>query len=438
MRKHAIFCCLSFLCLSMSVAQSQTLTVMLEAAKKNEANYLAALSAARANQSKAAQNRSVKWPTIGMTASTGRSRADVKQAEDATSRNTSLGVSLVQPVFRVANQATLAQSTQLEKIASEQLKEAEAALVVRVSEAYFNVLTAKDNLRVIQAQKQAVGKQLEAAKRNFEVGTATITDTREAQAQFDRIVALEIAVQTELNIQILALEQLTGLSAPVPLALSPRVVLPKLIAGTIEEWVQEAMLKSPSVLMAQANLQTAQLEFRKSQAGHLPTLDLEAGYSQNRSNGGCIASSSGNVCGNTSVGFKFTLPIFSGYATDNKIKESFELQTKAKHDLQATQLAVTQGVRQAYWGVQNGLEQVKALETAERSSYSALEATTLGYEVGVRINVDVLNAQSAWFQTQADLFKARYQVLLSSLKLKQTAGTLSFDDVVAVTQVLQP
>jgi len=415
-------------------AQAQSLSAMVEAARQTDATYLSAVAAAQANKAKAEQGRSVRLPTIGMSASASSVNYDYDTAADATKENTSIGFSLTQPLFRMANNAAVAQSDQLELMAGQQLRDANAALVVRVSEAYFNVLVAQDKLQVVKAQKDAVAQQLASAKRNFEVGTATITDTREAQAQFDRIVAAEIASESDLRIKRLALEQITGVANPAPLALAAKASLPDLAAGSLDQWVNTAMDKSATVNMAAAGVETARLEVRKAEAGHLPTLDLEAGYSQSRSDGDCVQ----NVCGNASIGVKFTLPIFAGFAIQNRVKETLQLEDKARQDLEAARRGVTQGVRQAYLGVQSGLGQVKALEAAEASSQSALDATRLGYEVGVRINVDVLNAQTNLFQTKADLAKARYDVLLGGLKLRQAAGTLSADDVALVAKSLQP
>ena len=416
-------------------AQAQSLSAMVEAARQTDATYLSAVAAAQANRSKADQGRSVRLPTIGMSATASLERTDFESTADTDTDKTSIGFSLTQPLFRMANNAAVAQSDQLELVAGQQLRDADAALVVRVSEAYFNVLVAQDKLQVVKAQKDAVSQQLASAKRNFEVGTATITDTREAQAQFDRMVAAEIASESDLRIKRLALEQITGVANPTPLPLAAKAGLPDLASGTLDQWVNTAMDKSATVAMAQAGLETARLEVSKAEAGHLPTLDLEAGYSAARYDGNCSASTG---CSNASIGVKFTLPIFAGFAIQNRVKETLQLEDKARQDLEAARRGVTQGVRQAYLGVQSGLGQVKALEAAEVSSQSALDATKLGYEVGVRINVDVLNAQTNLFQTKADLAKARYDVLLGGLKLRQAAGTLSSDDVALVAKTLQP
>ena len=133
---------------------------------------------------------------------------------------------------------------------------------------------------------------------------------------------------------------------------------------------------------------------------------------------------------------QFNLPLFAGYAIQNRVKETLALEEKARTDLEAARRGVAQATRSAYFGVISGLGQVKALEAAEASSQSALEANQLGYQVGVRINIDVLNAQSQLFQTKRDLAQARYNVLLGQLRLKQASGQLKPEDLQAVNALL--
>ena len=137
-----------------------------------------------------------------------------------------------------------------------------------------------------------------------------------------------------------------------------------------------------------------------------------------------------------SVGVQFSLPLFAGFQVQNRLKETLVLEDRARNDLEAARRAVAQATRQAFYGTQSLQAQVQALEAAEASSKLALEATQLGYRVGVRVNLDVLNAQSQLFQTQRDLAAARYQVLMSNLRLRQAAGQLSPADVAALNQLL--
>jgi outer membrane protein len=198
--------------------------------------------------------------------------------------------------------------------------------------------------------------------------------------------------------------------------------------------VAQAETRHPAVLQATKGLEMAQLETRKAETGHQPTLDLVGQYQIAR------APTTGfpnNVRTNTaSVGLQFNMPLYTGGAVQNRIKETLALEDKARTDLQAAQRGVSQATRAAYFGVLSGQGQVKALEAAEASSQSALDANKLGYQVGVRINIDVLNAQSQLFQTKRDLAVARYNVLLGGLRLKQASGQLAAQDLLAVNGLL--
>ena len=288
----------------------------------------------------------------------------------------------------------------------------------------------------VQAQKAAVAEQLAAAKRNFEVGTATVTDAREAQARYDLVLAQEIAADNDLRVKKLALDQLVGRPDVKPLPIKAPVALPSLAPADPQAWVNEAEQRHPTILQAVKGLEIARLETVKAEAGHKPTLDLVGQYQVAR---GPSTSSAipGYVRNNTgTIGLQFNLPLFAGYAIQNRVKETLALEEKARTDLEAARRGVTQATRSAYFGVLSGLGQVKALEAAEASSQSALEANQLGYQVGVRINIDVLNAQSQLFQTKRDLAQARYNVLLGGLRLRQASGQLIPDDLRPIDAML--
>jgi len=206
------------------------------------------------------------------------------------------------------------------------------------------------------------------------------------------------------------------------------VNLPGLMPADVNTWVNQAIDEHPVLRQASVALDVAQLETRKAQAGNRPTLDLNGSYAMTH-NDGSAASRADSRTNTASIALAFNLPLFAGYAIQNRIKETIALEDKARTDLEATKRAVAQGTRTAFFGVQSGLGQVKALEAAETSSQSALDANKLGYQVGVRINIDVLNSQSQLFDTKAKLAKARYDVLVGGLKLRQAAGTLKADDL---------
>jgi outer membrane protein len=417
-------------------AQAQSLIQLYESAKGHDAPYKAARAQYEANLAKAEQAKALLRPTAALGGSLSETDL-VNQTSPSADRQfgtRALTLSGSQPLYRPANQASYEQGMKQVALAQAQLKMAEQELIVRISQAYFDVLTAQESLNFVKAQKSAVSEQLAAAKRNFEVGTSTITDTREAQARFDLVIAQEIATENELRIKKLALDDTVGTPGVQPKPLRAPVELDSMSLGTVESWVSQSEKENGSIAQARIGLDVAQLEITKAKAGHLPTLDLTASYGINRFRNGAVSQPNTNAA---TVGLAFNLPLYAGHATQNRIKEVLSLEEKARNDLDAAQRSVAQATRTAFFGVQSGLSQVKALQAAEASSQSALDANKLGYQVGVRINIDVLNSQSQLFQTKRDLAKARHDVLVGQLRLRQASGILKADDVNLINDLLQ-
>ena len=392
-----------------------------------------------ANLAKGDQAKALLLPTIGIAANMNKTDAELlAAAQTATSQSLTLGLNASHPLYRPANTASYQQGMRQLALAGVQLKAAEQDLMVRLSQAYFDVLISRESLEFVRAQKVAVAEQLAAAKRNFEVGTSTITDTREAQARYDLVLAQEIAADNDLRIKRLALNQLVGLTNIEPKSLSSQAKLSAPDLQSLDQWVQQSSASSPSVLQSRAALDIAKLETSKAEAGHKPTLDLVAGFTPARYKNGKGINASQIDSNTTSVTLALNVPLFAGFATQNRIKETVALEDKARSDLEAAERGVAQATRTAFYGLLSGLGQVNALQAAEASSQSALDANKLGYQVGVRINIDVLNSQSQLFQTKRDLAKARYDVLLGQLKLRQAAGTLVETDLASINALLNP
>ena len=417
-------------------AQAQSLVPLYEAAKGHDAPYKAARAQYEANLAKAEQAKALLRPTAGLGGSLSETDLSNQTTPSADRQfgTRALTLTASQPLYRPANQASYEQGMKQVALAQAQLKMAEQELIVRISQAYFDVLTAQESLNFVKAQKSAVAEQLAAAKRNFEVGTSTITDTREAQARYDLVIAQEIAADNELRIKKLALDDTVGTPGVQPKPLLAAVDLDSLPLGTVDTWVAQSEQANGSIAQARIGLDVAQLEINKAKAGHLPTLDLTASYGINRFRNGATSQPNTNAA---TVGLAFNLPLYAGHATQNRIKEVLSLEDKARNDLDAAQRSVAQATRTAFFGVQSGLSQVKALQAAEASSQSALDANKLGYQVGVRINIDVLNSQSQLFQTKRDLAKARHDVLLGQLRLRQASGTLQAEDLQSIHNLLQ-
>ncbi|GAA4421221.1 TolC family outer membrane protein [Acidovorax lacteus] len=427
------------LCLALPV-QAQSLMELVESARKYDSTWQAARAQLDAAERRADQARAGLLPSAALSAGVTRAQTDVTRPPvDRSATTQTLGVNASQPLYRPANRIALQQGERGVEVAQAQLDAATQDLLVRVSQGYFDVLAAQDTLAFVQAQKAAVSEQLASAKRNFEVGTATVTDQREAQARFDLVVAQEIAAENDLRVKRLALDQLVGVTGTKPAPLAQPVQLPAVTPDDVNQWVETSRNQQPGVRQAALALDVARLETRRAETGHLPTVDLQAGYNITRNpNGTATLPGVSSRTNNASLGVALNLPLFAGYAVQNRVRETLALEEKAQADLETARRNVAQATRAAFFGVQSGQGQVRALEAAELSSQSALDANRLGYQVGVRINIDVLNAQSQLFQTKRDLAQARYNVLLGTLKLRQAAGTLTLDDVAAINRLLAP
>lgn len=417
--------------------QAQSLLELYESARSYDATWQSAKAQYDANLFRAEQARAGILPSASLGATLARSKYDSSVPDIERGITTqSATLNAAQPLYRPVNFATWEQGKRQVALAQAQLTAAGQDLMIRVSQAYFDVLAAQDTLAFVQAQKAAVAEQLASAKRNFEVGTATITDTREAQARHDLVIAQEIAAENDLRVKRVALDALVGRNdvKPVPLALP--VALPSPQPANAEAWVQQGEDNSPALQQAKVNLEIAQLETEKAKAAGLPTLDLTASYGLTRNPSGSVTvgAATRNTLG--TVGLSFNVPLFAGFAIQNRVRETLSLEEKAQADLEANRRALAQTIRTAYFGLVSGQGQVQALEAAEASSQSALEANRLGYQVGVRINIDVLNAQSQLYQTKRDLAQARYSVLLGDLKLRQAAGTLLPEDLARLNGLL--
>jgi outer membrane protein len=431
-RPLAVALALSLAALAPSLASAQSLIQLYDAAHAYDANYLSARAQYESAPYRVDQTRALLRPNVSLAANAGELKAYLENSPNPT--NSSYGVTITgrQPIINQSNRTTIAQSERSLVSSQADLDAAEQDLMLRVSQAYFDVLGAQDTLETTRASKTAIAEQLASAKRNFEVGTATITDTREAQARYDLATAQEIAADNDLVTKRIALDQLVGRTNVTPRQLAVPVVLP-LPKTSVEEYVSRAAEEHPSVRRALVAFEVAQLETEKARAQRLPTVDAVASVGNGRG-----LYQPGAFGQTTSIGLQLNVPIYSGGAIQNRIKETLVLEERARNDLESARRGVTQTTRQAYYTLQSGAAQVKALEAAEASSQLALEATQVGYRVGIRVNVDVLNAQSQLYQTRRDLARARYDVLLATLRLRQASGQLTPADVLAIDRLLAP
>jgi outer membrane protein len=430
-----------------SNAQAQSLVEMYDAARGYDAGFMSAKAQFEANLSRANQALGGILPNIAVSVS--QVRTDFQRQSQGTERTAiteletkTTAATLVQPIYRPAAWASYRQGGRQLQQAAAQYESAEHDLLIRVSQAYFDVLTSEDNLELVQTQKKAVSEQLASAQRNFEVGTATITGVRDAQARFDLANAQAIAAENDLRTKRLALDMVVGVSDAKPKRLAKNTTLIAPPKEDVNNWVNQAQSTSPIVRQAELAVEVADYEMDKATALHKPTLDAQMTYGRTENLKGAFVgttyASTPSTTWNPSVGLVLNVPLFTGFSGVYKVKEAIALKNKAQSDLDNARRGTEQATRNTYFGLIAGLSQVKAYEAAEASSQSALDANKLGYSVGVNINIDVLNSQSQLYQTKRDLAKARYDVLVTNLKLRQAAGTLTPADLQPINDLLAP
>ena len=412
-------------------AHGADLLQVYQQALTNDAQYASARSALAAAQERIPQAKAGLLPSISFSGSNARS-----ETHSRSGNSSSYNLTLIQQVYNPALWEQVEQSKLSVSVSENQFALAKQDLILRTAQAYFDVLGAEEALRFTKAQKEATTEQLASAKRNFEVGTQTITDTHEAQAAYDLVVAQEFTAINDLEVRRTALLQIIG-QVPGSLSnLKPGVTLNAPQPAKIDAWVDTAEKQSNNVIIAQINVETAKREITKDRLGHRPTANITANTNYAASNPLFNVGSGPNRTTN-SITLNWNVPIFSGYAVTSRVREAILLEEKARFDLENAKRSAAQSARQAFLTVNSGLAQVKALEAAEVSSKSSLESNKLGYTVGVRINIDVLNAQRQLFSTQRDLARARFDTIVNGLRLKAAAGGLREEDLAGVNGLLQ-
>lgn len=421
------------LCLGLLLSAGPSWALSLDEAAalalKNDPSYLAAEQSLRASQERKTQSVASLFPTVSAGASltdlSGTGITDSLLARTLTAR-------ISQPVFNMALLKGAEQGVQQLVAAEAVFASARQSTLIKAASSYFDVLVAQDNLSTVRAEKAAIAEQLELAKRSFEVGTSTITDQQEAQARFDLIQAREIESTNTLELRRNALALLIRSTLPAALTgIRGSIKIPSPQPLDVNAWIDQARASGLGVQRARADLETAKLETARRSAGHLPTVSLFGSRTFNRETFAPDSRSD-----STTMGVEVSIGYNLGGLVSAQVREAIAGEGQADFALQGAQLNAEQDTRSAYLSVVGGLAQVSALQAAERSSQLALDSNKLGYEVGVRINIDVLNAQQQLFSAQRDLSRARYETLLASLRLKAAVGNLLQTDLEGIQAIM--
>ena len=361
------------------------------------------------------------------------SYADAENSINSDANTKNVGVTLSQTLFDREKFLNLDQSKLNLEIAELNFLISKEQTILRIVGAYFDILIAQNNLKTIEAEKDAVREQLEFAKRNFEVGTSTITDQQEAQARFDLIRASEIRTKNSLAIARTNLEKslltrlpenLRGINKKINLE-RPEITAPK-------EWMKIARDNNLTVKIARIKTELAFLELKKKKLARMPSLNFS--LSANNSTVDSTSTISQNI---KTATLSISAPIYTGGSINASERQAISDLRREENSLEFEMLNVDRFAGKSLRTFIAGLSQVEALEAAEESSKVALESNKLGYEVGVRINIDVLNAQRQLFSTQRDLAVARYEALQSKLELLSAVGDLTLSEVQQISQLIK-
>jgi outer membrane protein len=308
--------------------------------------------------------------------------------------------------------------------------------MLRTTQAYFDVLMAQDRIDLIVAQKTAIAGQLAQAQANFDLGSATITDANEAQARYDLVVAQEIAALNEFEIAKHAVQAITG-QLPQRLANVKLQLKANEMGLSMATWQELALLNNLNIQIQQDTAKLADQEIARNQAGHLPTLDAVASYTNSYANGTISRFGAGNELQVGSIGLQLQIPLYEGGAVSSRVRQAQLNKQRAQDDLTAVRRQTELDTQRAYLNLSSSIAQLKALDQAVISSQSQLDATQLGYQVGVRTSVDVLNAQQQFFSAKRDVAQARYNYLINIIRLKAAAGVVAAADLVDINQQLE-
>jgi outer membrane protein len=425
-----------------SAVKPQSLMDVYHQALAKDPTLASALNANKAAQEIIEQGKALYRPTVNFSAGVSASETDIRfigpfNPFRTQGRNSfegyNYGVEARQPIYRKQNLVQMDQTKTQVSQADKQYHLSQQNLILRTTQAYFDVLIAQDRIDLIDAQKIAILSQLDQANATFEVGTATVTDVNEAQARYDLILAQEIAAINDYEIARRAVQAFTG-ETPNRLARVKSDIKVAAVGQTMQEWQEVAIQNNLNIQIQQDALKLAEQEVERANAGHLPTLDAVASYTDTYANGG--VNGFGNELKNGTIGFQLDIPLYQGGAISSRARQAVLNKQRALDDVEIARRQTDLETQRAYLNLNTSIAQVKAFDQALISSKSQLDSTKLGYEVGVRTSVDVLNAQQQYFSAKRDLLQARYSYLVNIIRLKAASGLVAEIDLQDINQQL--
>lgn len=344
-------------------------------------------------------------------------------------------VNLTQPLFRSANRAAITQSDAAVAQAEYQLIAADQDLLVRLAQAWFEVLSAREQLTYTQGQVGAAKHEFEQAARAVDLGLVGTPIREEAKLKYDQAVAERAAAESDIAVKFAALEQVIGpTDFPALPALSDQYTPVDLRGDKLERWLNLAASSNPGINAGQSALAAANAEIRKQYAGHEPTVDIVSSYGRNAQGSGTFGGQGGFDSNTSAIGLQFNLPIFSGGGQNAKVREAIALRERAQQELEsARRMARSQGT-QAWYGWQAGQSRLAAAQQAVNFAILNLQAALSGVAIGTKKELDVLRGRQQLYGALRDLARARYEVSLNHFRLKATVGQLTDEDLTGLDQ----
>ncbi|MGQ7818911.1 TolC family outer membrane protein [Metapseudomonas furukawaii] len=392
------------------------------------------LARRRAGDERLVQGRAGLLPQISLDAQTSWSETEYRIVNGTTEhrrQNRSYGVQLVQPLLRRQNWILYELGGLQKNLAEIHTRIAGQALILRVAEAYFRVLNFSDVIDALRQLQESEKQLLASARKNFELGNASITDVHEAQTSHDMTAAQLVKARSEFALARQGLARITSKQPATLKGLDYHVTLSPPQPTNIDEWITAAERENLDVQMQELLLHIATSEVRSRKAEHLPTVDIVLSQRMQKSPGSSTERSTSTV-----IGLRFNMPLFSGGRSISSTREATALRFQAEYELEDAKRGAAMATREAWSGVMDGMAQVQALEVARASAEAAVRANRLGYHVGVRDSADVLEIQSQLSDILKQLYKARYDVLLAHLRLKSAVGTLATGDLEVINTLL--
>jgi len=428
------------------LTQGANLEDVYRAARDNDPVLGQAVAGRLAQKQTVVQSRASLLPTVSASGSKSEqtrsygSRLDMNPAsptfgqtyrpEDEDFEGHNWSVNLRQPIVNVANWFNWRSAKALSSQADSDYQATELALYTRVAEAYLNVLRAQARLDSTLASEQAVKRQLEQTQQRFDVGLVAITDVLEATAAYDNAIVNRIQFTGDQGIYFESLTTITGIGFDTIDGLSTRLPIVNPDPRDENEWTNVALTSNPQLQSAREALRSAESSLRSRLSGHLPTVDFSAGYNESFSGG---LSFYGNRTSGNTYSLSASLPIFQGGAVHSRFTEQRHRVQQSKERVRERELTTARDTRNFFRAVSTDVARVEARLKAIKSRESALEAVRTGYEVGTRNIVELLQAQQNLFSSQYDYADSRYNYVLNLLRLKQTTGVLSEEDILEIS-----